>query len=65
MNYHYFNGLLALIVLVFAIFGWSKVVVILGAALLLLHSLMNFGGSCCPCCDVEAKPTKKPVKKKK
>ncbi|MDP3965988.1 MAG: hypothetical protein Q8Q04_00470 [archaeon] len=62
MHNHFVNGFLAAVVLVFAIFGWSNEVVIVGAALLLIYSIVDCSKSCSP--KKEEMP-KKPAKKKK
>ena len=62
MHNHFVNGLLALIVLVFAIFGWSNEVVIIGSALILIYSVVDCNNCCRP--GKEGK-SKKPVKRKK
>lgn len=63
---HFGMWLLPLIILVFAIWqtAYSKWIIIIAAALLLIHVLFC---SCCKSCEVskKAKPKRKPKKKKK
>jgi len=69
MGGHYTDGILALIALLFAIFGWSNVVVIVATALVVLHALFHLFGWCSCGCTNDTKDMKnmpkKPSKKKK
>ena len=46
MHNHFFNGLFALIILVFAIFQWSNVVIIVASAVLLIYSVIDCNNTC-------------------
>ncbi|PJE81719.1 hypothetical protein COU58_00870 [Candidatus Pacearchaeota archaeon CG10_big_fil_rev_8_21_14_0_10_32_42] len=59
MHNHYISGFLALIVLAFAIFGWSNEVVIAGSALIFVYSIFDCSKSCSPRKQVSKKSTKK------
>jgi len=48
MHNHFVNGVLSLIVLLFAIFRWSNEVVIIGAALILIYSVVDCNNHCRP-----------------